>query len=229
MRSRDHFADRVVHFVIRGGKTPCLIAAEDDPVAAVENQRHLALNRLVLVETREELGPALEDAFRIHTLCWDGRRDASGFVTPTGKRFHRTAVLRLAELDVPRLVTIRLDGRAIAFALSMHLAGRAYGVTMAFDPAYARFAPGSEAKLRSLEAAAVEGITRVELLGHAAAHKQRFTDRFEPIYQAIGLARTLRGRAAVEALTGGIRVRRQLKCSQTARKLYYRVPKLGRG
>jgi CelD/BcsL family acetyltransferase involved in cellulose biosynthesis len=99
---------------------------------------------------------------------------------------------------------------------------------MAFDPAYARFGPGAEAKLLSLEAAGSEGIARVELLGHAADHKQRFTDRFEPIYQGIGLARTLRGRAAAEALVGGIRVRRAIKRSRTAQRVYYRVPTLGR-
>jgi CelD/BcsL family acetyltransferase involved in cellulose biosynthesis len=162
-------------------------------------------------------------------LRWHGRRDPSGFVTPTGMRFHRAALLRLAELDVPRLATIRVDGRVIAFALYAQLSGRAYGLTMAFDPTFARFGPGAEVKLQSLEASADEGITRVELLGHAADHKQRFTDRLEPIYQGIGLARTLRGRAAEEALVGGIRVRRALKRSKTARKLYYRVPKLGRG
>jgi CelD/BcsL family acetyltransferase involved in cellulose biosynthesis len=182
-----------------------------------------------VARTREELAPALEDAFRIHQLRWHGRRDGSGFVTPLGKRFHRAALLRLADLDVPRLVAIRLDGRPIAFALSLHLSGRAYGVTMAFDPAYSRYAPGFEAKLQSLETAAGEGISRVELLGTAAAHKRRFTDRFEPIYQGIGLAQTLRGHAAVATLTGGIRVRRQLKRSRTARRLYYRVPRLGRG
>ena len=98
-----------------------------------------------------------------------------------------------------------------------------YGVTMAFDPAFARFGPGWEAILLRLETAAGEGITRFEFLGAAMPHKQRFTDRFEPIYQGIGLARTLRGRAAVEALVGGIRVRRAIKRSETARKLYYRV------
>jgi CelD/BcsL family acetyltransferase involved in cellulose biosynthesis len=178
--------------------------------------------------TREELQPALEDAFRVHGLRWHGRRDPSGFATPTGMRFHRAALLRLADMDVARLVTIRLDGRAIAFALYLQLSGAAYGLTMAFDPAYARFGLGSEAKLQSLEASAAEGITRVELLGAAAEHKQRFTDRFEPIYQGIGLARTLRGRVAGEALVNGIRARRRIKRSRTAQKLYYRVPKLGR-
>lgn len=177
---------------------------------------------VVVAHTPAELEPVLEDAFRVHDLRWQGRRDASGFTTPTGRRFHRAALLRVAEADVTRLLVLKLDGRPIAFTLSLHLGERAYGVTMAFDPAFARFGPGSEALLLRLEAAAAEGITRFELLGAAAAHKEKFTDRFEPINQGIGLARTLRGRAAVRALLGGIRVRRRIKRSETARKLYYR-------
>jgi CelD/BcsL family acetyltransferase involved in cellulose biosynthesis len=182
-----------------------------------------------IARTHDELRPALEDAFRVHSLRWQGRRDASGLVTPTGLRFHRAAILRLAEIDVPRLTLIRLDGRAIAFALSLQLADRAYGLTMAFDPDYAVFGPGLEAKLLSLEAAAAEGMSRVELLGAAAAHKQRLTDRFEPIHQGIGLARTLRGHVAVEALVHSIRVRRRIKRWPAARRLYDRMPALTRG
>jgi CelD/BcsL family acetyltransferase involved in cellulose biosynthesis len=181
-----------------------------------------------VARTREELEPALEDAFRVYELRWQGHRDPSGFATPTGRRFHRAALLRLAEMDVPRILSLRLDGRVIAFALSLQLSGRAYGLTTAFDPAFARFGPGSEAVLRRVEVAVGEGITRFEFLGAAGAHKQRFTDRFEPIYQGIGLARTLRGRAAAEALVGGIRVRRRIKRSEAARKLYYRIPRLKR-
>jgi CelD/BcsL family acetyltransferase involved in cellulose biosynthesis len=140
--------------------------------------------------------------------------------------FHRAALLRLADEDVPRLLTLRLDGQAIAFTLALQLSGRAYGLTRAFDPAYARFSPGSEAKLLSLEAAAVEGMDRAEFLGAAAPHNLAFTDRFEPIYQGIGLARTRRGRAAAAALLAGIHVRRTVKRSGTARKLYHRVSRL---
>jgi len=176
-----------------------------------------------VARSREELEPALEEAFRVYALRWQGRRDPSGFITPTGTRFHRVALLRLAEMDAVRLAAIRLDGRAIAFALALQLAGRTYGLTKAFDPAYGRFSPGSEAKLLSLETAAAEGVARVELLGAAADHKRSFVDGFAPIYQGIGLARTLRGRAAVEALVSGIRIRRKVKSSDTARKLYYRL------
>ena len=113
-------------------------------------------------------------------LRWQGRRDVSGFITPTGRRFYRAALLRLADLDVPRLVTIRLDGRAIAFALSLQLSSRGYGLTTAFDPEFARVSPGWEAILHRLETAAGEGVTRFEFLGAAMPHKQRLTDRLEP-------------------------------------------------
>jgi len=179
-----------------------------------------------LARSRDELAEALDDAFRVYALRWEGRRDPSGFVTPEGVAFHRTALLRLADQDVPRLLTLRLDGRAIAFALSLQLGERAYGLTRAFDPAYGRFSPGSEAKLLSLEAAAEEGIAVAEFLGAAGPHNERFTDRFEPVYQGIGLPRTRRGRVAVEALLGGIRLRRSLKRSATARKVYQRVRRL---
>jgi CelD/BcsL family acetyltransferase involved in cellulose biosynthesis len=181
-----------------------------------------------VARTREELEPALEEAFRVYGLRWQGRRDVSGFFTPPGRDFYRAALLRLAELDVPRLVTIRLDGRAIAFALSLQLSWRGYGLTTAFDPAFGRFSPGWEAILLRLETAASEGVSRFEFLGAAMPHKQRLTDRFEPLYQGIGLARTLRGRTAAQALVHGIRARRRLKRSETARRLYYRLPRPGR-
>jgi len=181
-----------------------------------------------LARSREELAEALDDAFRVYALRWQGRHDPSGFVSPEGVAFHRAALLRLAEQDVPRLLTLRLDGRAIAFALSLQLGERAYGLTRAFDPAYGRFSPGSEAKLLSLEAAAAEGIGMAEFLGAAGPHNERFTDRFDPLYQGIGLPRTLRGRVAVEALLGGIRLRRTLKRSATARKVYQHVRRLKR-
>jgi CelD/BcsL family acetyltransferase involved in cellulose biosynthesis len=182
-----------------------------------------------VARTADELRPALDEAFLIHDLRWQGRRDPGGFGSAVGKEFHRAALLRLAEQDIPRLVTLKVDGRGVAFSLYLQLERTIYGLAMAFDPAFARCAPGSETLLCALEQAAAEGVQRVEFLGAAAEHKQRFTDRCEPIHQGIGLASTLRGRAAVGAFTRGIRVRRRLKQSHAAQTLYYRVPRLGRG
>ncbi len=112
-----------------------------------ERRRRLRqLEKLGTVESevarsREEIARAVEDAFVVHDQRWSGRRDASGFITETGKRFHRAALLALADQDVARGLTIRLDGRPIAFSLYLQLAGRSYGMNMAFDPAYAPVRP----------------------------------------------------------------------------------------
>lgn len=182
---------------------------------------------VVVARTPEELTPALEEAVRIHERRWKGRRETSGFSKPTGSAFRRAALLRLARQDVPRLVTLRLDGRAVAFALYLLYERTAYGGTMGFDPDLAAYRTGTETLLCALEEAASEGAQRVEFLGADAPYKRTFADRFEPVHEAIGLASSVRGRAAVATLTRGIRLRKAIKRSETARKIYYRVPKLG--
>jgi CelD/BcsL family acetyltransferase involved in cellulose biosynthesis len=183
---------------------------------------------LTVAQTAEELEPALEEAFRLHALRWAGRRETSGFSSPTGRAFHRAAVLRLAPMGVPRLLVIRVGERAVAYNLYLQLDRMLCGVTMAYDPAYAKYAPGTEALLSTFETAAAEGVQRVEFLGAATEFKQRLADSVDPIYEGLGLAANLRGRAAVEAILNGIRLRRRLKRSATAQRIYARVPRLGR-
>jgi CelD/BcsL family acetyltransferase involved in cellulose biosynthesis len=127
---------------------------------------------------------------------------------------------------VPRLLLVRVGEKPVAYNLYLQLDGTFCGVTMAFDPEYAKYAPGTEALLSTLEIAAGEGVERVEFLGAATEFKQRLADRVDPIYEGLGLASNLRGRAAVEAILNGIRLRRRLKRSQTAQRIYGRVPRL---
>jgi CelD/BcsL family acetyltransferase involved in cellulose biosynthesis len=199
--------------------------------ARQERRRHLRqLERLGSLEISvaqapDELGAALDDAVRLYALRWRGRREGSGLLSAAGAGFYRSALLRLAEQDVPRIVTLRMNGRPVAANVYLRLSHTLYGLMMAFDPAFARYSPGSEALCSALEAAAGEGVTRAELLGAASGYKQRFTDRLEPVYQGIGLARTARGRLGAEALLAGIRLRRRAKTSETAQRLYAHVPR----
>jgi CelD/BcsL family acetyltransferase involved in cellulose biosynthesis len=182
-----------------------------------------ALGRLEtsVARTPAELEPALEEAFRLHTLRWAGRPDGSGFVTPVGMRFHRAVITRLAELDVPRIVTLKLDGRAIAFHYFLAFEGCMYVHRLAFDPALSRYSPGLVNTLDTIELASDEGLTRVEFLGGAERYKRELADRFEPLYQALGLASGVRGHALLEAELGLIRLRMRLKRSQRLRRLYF--------
>lgn len=174
-----------------------------------------------VARTPEELEEALEDAFTLHVLRWSGRPDGSGFATPVGRSFHHAATQALAALDVPRIVTLKIDSRPVAFHYYLVLEGRMYVHRIAFDPAYGRFSPGQINTLDAIETAAAEGATRVEFLGGAERYKVELADHLEPLYQGFGLARTLKGKAAVAGRLSGIRARKQLKRSHALRRFYF--------
>ena len=171
--------------------------------------------------TIEELEPALEEGFRIHALRWRGRPDGSGLVTETGMRFNRAALRGLAELDASRIVSLLVDGRAIAWSWYFVLGERAYLHRLAFDPAFARCSPGLINALDTLESVAADGVTRVEFLGGAERYKVELADRLEPLHLGLGLTGSAAGRAVVRSQATWLGLRERGKSSELARRLYY--------
>jgi CelD/BcsL family acetyltransferase involved in cellulose biosynthesis len=169
----------------------------------------------------EELEPALEEAFTLHALRWEGRPDGSGFASPVGMRFHRAVLPRLAAIDVPRIVTLRVGGRAAAFHYYFALDGAMYVHRLAFDPALARFSPGLVNTLDAIAAASEEGLKRVEFLGGDERYKLELADGFAPLCHGFGVASGARGRAYAAAHLGGIRLRLRAKRSRRLRRLYF--------
>jgi CelD/BcsL family acetyltransferase involved in cellulose biosynthesis len=186
--------------------------------------RQLArLGRLetTVARTTDELTSALEEAFEIHALRWRGRPDRSEFATPTGKQFNREALLALAELDVPRIVTLKLDGRPIAFAYYFALRETMYCYRLAFDPEFQRLSPGVVNRYDTLENAIAEGATRVEFFGGKERYKLELTKRTEPLHEGLGLSRSVAGKVVVAGRLNGIRLRRYIKQWPAARRFYY--------
>lgn len=181
----------------------------------------LGLLETVVARTAAEIDAVMDAVFGLHALRWEGRPDGSGFATPTGRRFHRAAVLRLAEQDIPRVVLLTLDGRPIAFHYYFAFCGRMFVHRLAFDPSLSRYSPGLVNTLDALEAAAAEGLTLVEYLGGGERYKLELSDRFEPLYEGFGLARSPQGHALLHARLAVIGVRRQLKRSTRLRRLYF--------
>jgi CelD/BcsL family acetyltransferase involved in cellulose biosynthesis len=181
------------------------------------------LGRLEVVVARDldALLRALEDAFRLHALRWDGRPDGSDFASARGRAFQRAAIQRLAELDVARIVLLRLDGRAIAFHYYFAFEGRMIVHRLGFDPAFARFSPGLVNTLDTIEAASSEGLTAVEFLGGAERYKVELADRLDPLCRGLGLARGIRARALVELELRRMEARLRLKRSPTLRRAYF--------
>jgi len=176
---------------------------------------------VVRARALDTLEPALEEAFRLHAARWEGRPDGSGFASATGMRFNRAALRRLAETDVARIVTLRLDGRAIAFHYYFALEGRMYVYRLAFDPGLARYSPGLVNTLDAIEAADDEGLQRVEFLGGDERYKLELADRFEPLCHGFGVASGARGRAYAAAHVNSIHLRMRLKRSPRLRRIYF--------
>jgi CelD/BcsL family acetyltransferase involved in cellulose biosynthesis len=193
---------------------------------ALHRRRARQLAKLGKVETTiartgEELGPALEDAFAIHALRWLGRPDRSEFATTTGKRFHREATSALADLDVARIVTLKLDGRPIAFVYYFAFEGRMYCHRLGFDPEFQRFSPGVVNRFDALENAFAEGATRVEFFGGTERYKMELADRLEPLHEGLGLPASVPGKVVLAGRLTEIRLRRFLKRSPAIRRFYY--------
>ncbi len=187
------------------------------------NRRELAeLGKLEfkLAETPDELAPALEHAFRLHALRWQGRFDTSGFLTPPSVDFHREASQDLAKDGVPRVLTACLDDRPIAFLYYFVLSGRMFCYRTAFDPEYAHFAPGLLALHAAVERSAEEGVSTVELLGGVQRYKLEIADRIEQLYGGIGLSSSVRGRCYTRALLLSYAYRDRLARSSLAHHLY---------
>jgi CelD/BcsL family acetyltransferase involved in cellulose biosynthesis len=181
------------------------------------------LGELTVSVARElpKLQRDLEEAFRLHAMRWEGRPDGSGFATPVGMRFQRAALQRLAALDVPRITTLWLDGRAIAFHYWFALEGCMYVHRLAFDPDLSRRSPGLVNTLDAIESAAGEGMTRVEFLGGGERYKLELADGLSPLYHGFGLASGARGRAYAAAQLATIRTRLRLKQSPRLHRLYF--------
>ncbi len=167
-----------------------------------------------------ELEPALDDMVRLHRLRWRGRPDGSLLATEAGERFLRAGMLALADDDVARILLLRLDGTGIAFQAYFALEGNMVLFRTGFDPEHAAHAPGHLAQRRAFAAGSEEGLRRVEFMGGNEAYKRELADRNEPLHQAIGAPRTLRGRAFVQGRLAVIGARRRLRRNEKLRSLY---------
>lgn len=185
--------------------------------------------RIAVARDEEELEPALEAAFELHRLRWSGRPDRSGFSTPSGMAFQRDALHALIPLGVPRIVTLSVNARPIAFLYYLALCGRMYIFRLAFDPRYAKASPGIVTNLAAIEAADAEGISTVEFLDGEDRYKLELADHVDVIKVGVGLDATRRGATAVRAAVTYRELRSQLKSSDRLRGVYSRWIRVRRG
>jgi CelD/BcsL family acetyltransferase involved in cellulose biosynthesis len=170
--------------------------------------------------TPGEVAGELEHAFEIHARRWQARPDGSTFGLLSGHGFHREAALALAAQGAVRILTLRIDGRAIAFHYWFVLGATMYVHRLAFDPELARFSPGQVTLLQAIADASSEGARRVEFLGGNERYKLELADDFEPLHQIIGLPSGLVAHFAIRTLLFMITTRMRLKRNTRLHHLY---------
>lgn len=170
--------------------------------------------------TPDEVERELEHAFRLHALRWQGRPDGSTFGMASRQGFHRDAARALASQGAVRILTLRVDGRPVAFQYWFVLGTTMYLHRLAFEPALARCSPGQMTLLNAIAQASEEGVRRVEFLGGAERYKLELADGFEPLHQVIGLARGPVAKLAVGMQMFVINARLRLKQNERVHRLY---------
>lgn len=176
---------------------------------------------LRVARTEDEIGPALEETFRLHELRWRGRPDRSGLTTPAGRRFHCAAARRMSAGDAARIALVELAGSAVGAFYYLRVGDRACATSMAYDPAFARCSPGWIATLLALETAADEGVREFEFLGGLEEYKVVLADELAPLHEGFALPRTAAARAHVAGRLATLRFRRTLKQVEPVRRAYY--------
>jgi CelD/BcsL family acetyltransferase involved in cellulose biosynthesis len=182
-----------------------------------------------LHSTPETVAAALPDAYRLHHLRWEGRRDAVGYedLSPFGRAelrpFHLRALTGMAGGGHVRLLELRLDGVPIAFHLYLLVGTTVVVYRLAFDPDFSRFSPGLLTTLEALRRASDEGATSVEFLRGVERYKMELADRADPLVRVTGLARTPRGSLFAAGAIGTTRLRSRLRQSARVRGMVRRA------
>lgn len=96
---------------------------------------------------------------------------------------------RLAQSDAPdfglRLATLKAGGVLVAAELGLTSGARHHLWFPIYDPAFAKYSPGSLMTLDTLEAAAARGVTRVDFGVDADAYKRDFADPAEAVFEGL--------------------------------------------
>ncbi|MFC5387245.1 GNAT family N-acetyltransferase [Aquamicrobium segne] len=96
-----------------------------------------------VARTPDEVRPAMEGFLVLEAAGWKGRKGTAMMVDRYQAAFAREAVHKLAERDMCRVHTLKLDGRTIASLVVFVEQGVAYTWKTAYDERLAAFSPGT--------------------------------------------------------------------------------------
>jgi CelD/BcsL family acetyltransferase involved in cellulose biosynthesis len=123
----------------------------------------------------DEADSELSRLFALHSRRWNKRLLPGVFVGRRVQRFHRELSRALLARGWLRLFYLRLDGVTQASLYCFSYGGRMCYYQAGFDPAYARFSPGTVLTAHAMRAAIDEGCTVFDLLRGDEPYKAKWT------------------------------------------------------
>jgi CelD/BcsL family acetyltransferase involved in cellulose biosynthesis len=137
---------------------------------------------LEVADGSERLETLLLEGFRVEELGWKGDYGSAINSDPRTRRFYRDVARWAGNRGWLRLGFLRLDGRPIAFDLSLETDGIHFLLKTGFDHDFGRFGPGTILRSMMLERAFTGPIVAYELLGTLIGTNNRWkldwTDRY---------------------------------------------------
>lgn len=128
-----------------------------------------------VVEGGADLPNLLRESFRLEASGWKGERNDAIVSSPQTLRFYEQLAGWAAEVGILRLALLRLDGRMVAFNLSLEAEGRHYLLKLGHDASLDNLSPGTILTAAMIERAFSLGLRSYEFLGGPDPHKLRWT------------------------------------------------------
>lgn len=187
-----------------------------------KKQRRLArLGNVQYVHATAATAPAaIDDVIRLHDLRWTGRGDATLVSnSAVGQAFYREVLAALVAEGIADIVTLRLDGQAIAAQVGFEVGDTYFNYQAAFDPAQAAYSPSTLLLAYLLERAWSRGLRMFDFMTGDEPYKYDWAAEQTPsvthvtvmpdqpvarlVGRAMDVGRSLRGRDPVRLLRFG--------------------------
>lgn len=130
--------------------------------------------RLLLNEPPADLERELERGFAVEGSGWKGRARTAIVSAPETESFYRAVASAFLTRGELACSSLELDGRMVAWDLSLRHGNRIWLLKTGYDEEFRRFAPGLVLRLSVIEDCFARGLAAHELLGTVDDWKPKF-------------------------------------------------------
>jgi CelD/BcsL family acetyltransferase involved in cellulose biosynthesis len=128
-----------------------------------------------VISPTDDLDQLFSEGFQMELRGWKGRAGTAVLSRDGTRDFYQRLTGWTRDLGILRMAFLRLDGRAIAFALNLEQGGTSYGLKLGFDEAFASLSPGVQLLHRLVEHGFADpSLSRLRMLGAADTYKMGF-------------------------------------------------------